>query len=109
MLSLCWDSIKINITANFQCFSTHNVGGQITINGQQRNLKRFRRQTAYIMQDHDLHSFITVMEAMHFSANLKVGSEVSQADKKLRVSTSMFDIHLMCKRVVDPIVFNCCR
>lgn len=35
------------------------------------------------------------MEAMHFSANLKVGSEVSQADKKLRVSTSMFDIHLM--------------
>lgn len=71
-------------------FSTH-VEGQITINGQERNLKRFRRQTAYIMQDHDLHSFITVMEAMHFSANLKVGSEMTQTDKKLRVSMSMFD------------------
>lgn len=41
------------------------------------------------MQDHDLHSFITVMEAMHFSANLKIGSEMTQAEKKLRVS--MFD------------------
>ncbi len=70
---------------------THNVDGQITINGQERNLKRFRRQTAYILQDHDLHSFITVMEAMHFSANLKIGSEMTQADKKLRVSMSMFD------------------
>ena len=64
----------------------------MTINGQERNLKRFRRQTAYIMQDHDLHPFITVMEAMHFSANLKVGNEMTQADKKLRVSMSMFDI-----------------
>lgn len=93
MLSICGHSIKIHITANIQCFSTHNVEGQMTINGQERNLKRFRRQTAYIMQDHDLHSFITVIEAMHFSANLKVGSEMSQVDKKLRVSMSMFDTH----------------
>ncbi|XP_037042712.1 ATP-binding cassette sub-family G member 4-like [Bradysia coprophila] len=66
-------------------YTTHNVNGQITINGQERNLKRFRRQTAYIMQDHNLHSFITVMEAMHFSANLKIGSEMTQAEKKLRI------------------------
>ncbi|KAJ6646154.1 ATP-binding cassette subfamily G member 4 [Pseudolycoriella hygida] len=80
-------------------YTTHNVEGQITINGRERNLKRFRRQTAYIMQDHDLHSFINVMEAMHFSANLKVGSEMSQADKKLRIRQILEAIGLYeCRR-----------
>lgn len=65
---------------------TKNVHGDITVNGRPRELKRFRRQAAYIMQDHELQPFITVMEAMHFSANLKIGGEMSQVDKKCRVS-----------------------
>lgn len=67
-------------------YRTKNVHGHITVNGRTRELKRFRRQAAYIMQDHELQPFITVLEAMHFSANLKVGGEMSQVDKKCRVS-----------------------
>lgn len=38
------------------------------------------------MQDQTLHAFITVMEAMYFSANLKIGSQMTQMDKKIRVN-----------------------
>lgn len=69
----------------FFYFSTQNVRGHVTINGRERVLKSFRRQSAYIMQDHEIQPYITVMEAMHFSANLKTGSEISQVDKKIRV------------------------
>lgn len=50
-------------------------------------MKTFHRQAAYIMQDHELQPYITVMEAMHFSANLKIGGEMSATQKKIRVST----------------------
>lgn len=60
--------------------------GEIIVNKQVRDLKRFRRMSAYIMQDHDLQPHLTVLEAMHFSANLKIGAELSVASKKVRVS-----------------------
>lgn len=56
------------------------------VNGRERDLKSFRKKSAYIMQDHELRPLITVMEAMYFSANLKIGGEISDADKRLRVS-----------------------
>ncbi|KXJ81700.1 hypothetical protein RP20_CCG018349 [Aedes albopictus] len=59
--------------------------GEILINKQHRDLKRFRRQSAYIMQAHDLQPHLTVLEAMHFSANLKIGTELSPASKKIRM------------------------
>lgn len=71
-------------------FRTQSVRGHVTINGRERVLKSFRRQSAYIMQDHEIQPYITVMEAMHFSANLKTGSEISQVDKKIRVSIAVY-------------------
>lgn len=68
----------------------------MTINGRERVLKTFHRQAAYIMQDHNLQPFITVMEAMHFSANLKIGSEMSATQKKLRVSTTRAITRFCC-------------
>lgn len=67
------------------CCSTKDVNGSITINGQERDLRRHRRQTSYIMQDHDLQPMLTVMEAMHFSTNLRVGDELSPVQKKDRI------------------------
>lgn len=75
-----------NNTSNFlHHFSESEFTGEILINKQHRDLKRFRRQSAYIMQAHDLQPHLTVLEAMHFSANLKIGTELSPASKKIRV------------------------
>lgn len=68
-------------------YSTNLASGTITINGRARDLKRFRSQAAYIMQDHALQLHITAWEAMYFSVNLKIGSQLNYAEKKERVST----------------------
>lgn len=68
-------------------YTTNLASGTITINGHARDLKRFRGQAAYIMQDDLLQMHITVWEAMHFSVNLKIGSQLKRAEKKQRVST----------------------
>ncbi|XP_055710758.1 ATP-binding cassette sub-family G member 4-like [Phlebotomus papatasi] len=66
-------------------YTTTNVYGKVTVNGRERDIRRFRRQTAYIMQDHNLQPVLTVWEAMHFSANLKIGSELSKTKKLVRI------------------------
>lgn len=48
-------------------------------------MKRYRRQSAYIMQDSNLQPLLTVKEAMHFSANLKIGDKMTKENKRLRV------------------------
>lgn len=67
-------------------FSSDCQKGSITINDYPINLKRFRRQSAYIMQDDRLHPLLSVIEAMNFSANLKIGDELSTENKMIRVS-----------------------
>lgn len=62
------------------------TSGTITINDRPRDLKLFRNQAAYIMQDDLLHSHITAWEAMYFAVNLKIGSQLKRNEKKLRVS-----------------------
>lgn len=66
-------------------YTTKLASGTITINGKARDLKRFRSQAAYIMQDDLLQMHITVYEAMFFSVNLKVGSQLKRIEKKQRV------------------------
>lgn len=74
------------------CYRTNLTSGNITINGRPRDLKLFRSQAAYIMQDDLLQTHITVYEAMHFSVNLKIGNQLKHSEKKERVSFS-FVIH----------------
>lgn len=64
---------------------TNLDSGNITINGQPRDLKIYRRQTGYIMQNDALHTHITAWEAMHFSVNLKIGNNLNKHEKKSRV------------------------
>ncbi|XP_031623111.1 ATP-binding cassette sub-family G member 4-like [Contarinia nasturtii] len=66
-------------------YSTNLASGTITINGRPRDLKRFRSQAAYIMQDHVLQPHITAWEAMYFSVNLKIGSQLNYTEKKQRI------------------------
>lgn len=69
-------------------YTTKLFSGTITINGRSRDAKKFRNQTAYIMQDAPLQMFITVWEAMNFAVNLKIGSQLKHRDKKERVNNA---------------------
>lgn len=82
-----WYPQILKLTNYFFPYSRRkNIEGKLTVNGRERDSKKFRRQTAYIMQDHEVQPLLTIAEAMHFSANLKIGDEMTQPNKKKRVS-----------------------
>lgn len=56
------------------------------MNGRPRNISQFRKLSAYIMQDNQLHGNLTVEEAMTVAANLKLSPSISKSDKSIVVS-----------------------
>lgn len=71
---------------SFVWHRTSNVNGTVLINGKERNLRRFRKLSSYIMQDDCLMPHLSVKEAMLISANLKLGKEMSMEAKKLVIA-----------------------
>jgi ABC-type multidrug transport system ATPase subunit len=51
------------------------------MNGKERNISLFRKLSAYIMQDNQLHANLTVEEAMNVAANLKLSQKVLRGEK----------------------------
>ena len=72
----------------FYC-RTNRVSGSVLVNGMERDVHRFRRDSSYIMQDDKLQPLLTVREAMSIAANLKLGTEFSPKHRMERVSCLM--------------------
>ncbi|KAL1509090.1 hypothetical protein ABEB36_003884 [Hypothenemus hampei] len=76
-------SSLLNILAGF---ITKGSTGNVTLNGVVRDQsQKFRKLSAYIPQDEELRMGLTVMEAMTFAANLKLGYSVSRQYKMQQV------------------------
>ncbi|EDW77383.2 uncharacterized protein Dwil_GK18116 [Drosophila willistoni] len=75
-------STLLNILSGYTAFG---YTGDFRINGNRRDLKAFKPNVAFITQDTSLQPFLTVKEAMHFAANLKIGSHMSKSEKRERV------------------------
>ncbi|KAF2894325.1 hypothetical protein ILUMI_11848 [Ignelater luminosus] len=73
----------LNILAGY--IST-GVTGSITTNGMPRNMKSFRKLSAYIMQEDLLQPYLSVGELMMIAANLKLGTHICLSETSTRVS-----------------------
>lgn len=50
---------------------TNGYKGNININGQPRNRKKFMKKLSYIMQDDHLQPYLTVLESMEIASKLR--------------------------------------
>lgn len=62
------------------------------MNDKKRNISAFRKLSAYIMQDNQLHGNLTVEEAMNVATNLKLSTSVPKEEKRVVVSISIIII-----------------
>lgn len=78
----CQDLFRHNLEFYF-VNRTRGLEGNIYVNNFPRNLSQFRKLSAYIMQDNQLHANLTVDEAMTVAAKLKIGSKKSKEREEI--------------------------
>lgn len=76
-------STMLNILSGY---ISSSVSGVIRVNGNVASQKSIRRKSSYIMQENQLHKYLTVYETMNFAMNLKVGQRLAADTRKCKVS-----------------------
>ncbi|KAH8237985.1 hypothetical protein KR032_010055 [Drosophila birchii] len=94
-------STLMNILAGYK---TSQLSGSVLINSKERNLRRFRKLSCYIMQDDVLIANLTVKEAMMVAANLKLGKNMISYAKVVVVEEILETIGL--KESVNTLTCN---
>ncbi|KAH8412893.1 hypothetical protein KR009_006528 [Drosophila setifemur] len=94
-------STLMNILAGYK---TSQLSGSVMINSKERNLRRFRKLSCYIMQDDVLIANLTVREAMMVAANLKLGKNMISYAKVVVVEEILETIGL--KESVNTLTCN---
>ncbi|KAH8360956.1 hypothetical protein KR093_001315 [Drosophila rubida] len=84
-------STLLNILSGYK---TTNIEGSVTMNGAERNLSTFRKLSAYIMQDNQLHGNLTVQEAMTVATNLKLSKKFTKYEKNSMIDDILLTLSL---------------
>ncbi|XP_075225266.1 ATP-binding cassette sub-family G member 1-like [Lycorma delicatula] len=80
-------------------YTISNKEGEVLFNGVKDGLARY--DVCYIMQDTQLQPLFTVKEAINFAANLKLSSDVSYKEKKLKIMNCLESLSLMsCQNTI---------
>ncbi|XP_065644618.1 ATP-binding cassette sub-family G member 4 [Hydra vulgaris] len=98
-------SSLLNILAGYSSNDGGVIGGKILVNGIERNLRRFRKLSCYIMQDDVLMPNLTVIESMMVSANLHLKSILGYKEKRRVVEDilSIFGLSHICNTYMSEI------
>ncbi|XP_039305439.1 ATP-binding cassette sub-family G member 1 [Solenopsis invicta] len=88
-------STLLNILAGYRCTET---GGSISINGQIRDMDEFKKMSCYIMQEDLIQPHLTVLEAMSFAADLKLGRRKSTSEKRAAIDEILSTLRLSATR-----------
>ncbi|KPI92893.1 ATP-binding cassette sub-family G member 4 [Papilio xuthus] len=86
-------------------YNQNGVKGLIQINGEDRDMRIFKKLSCYIMHDDILQPRLTTLEAMRIAAELKLGAEIKKANKKIIVTEILQTLglwrqrHTMCERL----------
>lgn len=77
----------------------------LKVNQTVASQKAIRFKSSYIMQEYNLHKFLTVQETMNFAINLKVGKRLSIDRRHCKVR---FTQHILLNRfnVMKLIIMN---
>ncbi|XP_017046187.1 ATP-binding cassette sub-family G member 1 [Drosophila ficusphila] len=84
-------STLLNILSGYK---TTSIEGSVTMNGAERNLSAFRKLSAYIMQDNQLHGNLTVQEAMTVATNLKLSKKFTKPEKHSMIDDILLTLSL---------------